>query len=116
MAFSDDEIVQHTALIEKLLWTHRRPPLHLRDKIREGQRIGGREIELFLVRPRYDDPKQQIEQSIAKARYVRTRNVWEVLWQRADLKWHRYKPNPEVKSLAAFLKIVDEDAHGCFWG
>jgi hypothetical protein len=99
-----------------LIWAKRRPPLHLRGKVREGQRIEGYEIELFLVRPLFFDPAREIEESIAKARYVRSRDVWQVFWQRADMKWHRYAPRPEVKSLEAFLKLVDQDANGCFWG
>ena len=116
MAFTNAEIVRYSDLIEKLIWAKRRPPLHLRDKVREGQRIEEHEIELFLVRPTFPDPTRQIEESIAKARYVKTRDVWQVFWKRADLKWHRYLPRPKVKSLEAFLKLVHEDANRCFWG
>lgn len=48
-------------MIEKSIWAKRRPPLHLRDQIREGQRIEGHEIELFLVRSGFSDPTRQIE-------------------------------------------------------
>ena len=116
MAFTPAEIATHTDVIEKILWAKRRPPLHLRDKIREGQQIAGHEIEFFFVRPHFFDPGRLIEESIAKARYVRSRDVWQVLWKRADLKWHRYQPRPEVKTLAAFLRLVDEDEHSCFRG
>ena len=116
MAFTPAEIASHADLIEKLLWAKRRPPLHLRDKIREGQRISGHEIELFFVRPLFSDPSRQNEESIAKARYVRSRGVWQVLWKRADLKRHRYQPRPEVKTLAEFLRLVDADKHCCFFG
>ena len=50
MAFSDTEIARYAAAIEKLIWAKHRPPLHLRDQVREGQRIAGHEIELFLER------------------------------------------------------------------
>ncbi len=116
MAFSDTETARYAAAIEKQIWAKHRPPLHLRDQVREGQRIAGHEIELFLVRPHFSDPKQQIEESVAKTRYVKTRNVWQVFWKRADLKWHRYPPQPEVKSFEAFLKLVAEDVNCCFWG
>ena len=116
MAFSDEEIIRYSDLIEKMIWTRRRPPLHLRDQIREGQRVAGQEIELFLVRPVHFDPTRQIEESIAKTRYVQSRNVWQVFWKRADGKWHGYTPKKEVKTLEEFLKLVAEDANGCFWG
>jgi hypothetical protein len=35
---------------------------------------------------------------------------------RADNKWHRYPPKPEVKTLAAALKVIHEDTHHCFFG
>jgi hypothetical protein len=69
MAFNDVEIARYAGLIEKLIWTKRRPPLRLRDTVREGQRIEGYEIELFLMRPLFSDPTRQIEESIAKAHY-----------------------------------------------
>ena len=53
---------------------------------------------------------------MAKATYVKADAVWRVFWQRRDLKWHRYHPAPEVDSLEAFLQLVNEDEHGCFWG
>jgi Protein of unknown function (DUF3024) len=116
MGFTDTEIVGYADLIEKLIWSKRRPPLHLRDKVREGQRIEGYEIELFLVRPHFLDRTRWLEHPIAKARYIKSRKIWKVFWQRADMKWHRYDPHPEVKSLEEFLKLVDEDACQCFWG
>lgn len=116
MAFNPVEIAEHTALIEEMIWSKRRPPLHLRDKVREGQRIEGSTVELFMVRPRFSRPQEYYEAPIAKARYVKTQKVWLVFWQRADLKWHRYAPQPEVKSLSAFLALVQADEYSCFWG
>jgi len=34
----------------------------------------------------------------------------------ADLKWHRYDPDPEVKSIEEFLALVEKDEYGCFFG
>ena len=116
MPFTDAEIATYAALTEELIWRKHRPPLQLRDRIREGQRIAGSEVELFLVRPMFHDPTRHIEESIAKASYVKSRDVWKVYWKRADLKWHPYPPRPEVKTLTAFLTLVDEDANCCFWG
>jgi hypothetical protein len=56
------------------------------------------------------------EQRIRKVTYVRTRGVWKVYWMRADCKWHGYQPNPEMRHLGNFLRIVDEDKWCCFWG
>jgi hypothetical protein len=39
-----------------------------------------------------------------------------VFWPRANLKWHRYQPSPEVASVEEFLDIVQDDEYGCFFG
>ena len=116
MPFTESEIADHSALIEKRFWSRRRPPLHLREKIREGQRFTGLEIELFFVRPACQRPGEFSEESIVKFRYVRRHEVWRIHWKKADLKWHRYQPCPEVVSLEEALRIVEEDAYCCFFG
>lgn len=116
MAFTDLEIAEHTITLEKHFWAHRRPPLHLRERIREGQRFTEHAIELFLVRPIFDRPDEHIEESIAKMQYVRSKDTWHLFWKRADGKWHRYPPCPEAKSLAAALGVIDKDPNGCFFG
>src|SRR5689334_10883917 len=116
MSFTHTEIAEYSALIEKLFWAKRRPPLHLRSKVMEGQRIEGYEIELFLSRPRFLDSSRWIEHPIAKTRFVISRKVWRVFWPRADMKWHRYDPQPEVPGFEEFLNLVQEDPYHCFWG
>ncbi len=116
MAFSESELSQHLETLEREFWTKRRPPLELRDKIREGQRISGQSILLFYERPAFRRPKEFIESSIAKIRYNRTRNVWQIYWQRADLKYHSYKPHPEAATLSDALAVINADPHGCFFG
>lgn len=116
MAFTEIEIAKHMKVLEDSFWVHRRPPLHLRDKVREGQRFTDQAIELFLVRPAFNHPDEQIEEPIAKLRYVRSQRIWRIYWQRADGKWHAYPPNPQADSLATALHIIDEDPNGCFFG
>lgn len=116
MAFTDLEIAEHTIALEQHFWAHRRPPLNLRDRIREGQRFANRSIELFVVRPAFNRPGEHTEESIAKLTYVRSNNVWQLFWKRADGKWHRYPPRPEAKSLVAALGVIHEDANACFFG
>ena len=115
MAFNDLEKnrveKEVAAFVEK-----RRPPRHMRDEVDLGFRFDGTTVELFEVRARWDTPNEKIEERVAKARYVQSRDAWLVYWQRADLKWHRYDAQPEVKTLEAFLALVDEDAYGCFFG
>jgi hypothetical protein len=101
MAFTDLEIAEHMKVLEDSFWSRRRPPLHLRDKVREGQRFTGQAIELFIVRPAFNRPGAHTEESIAKVQRVRTQGVWRIFWKRADGKWHGYKPCPKAPTLAA---------------
>lgn len=39
MAFTDIKIAEHMKVLEASFRSRRRPPLHLRDKIREGERF-----------------------------------------------------------------------------
>ena len=89
---------------------------HLRDKLRDGQRFTGQSIELFLVRPAYNCPSEHIEESIAKVQHLPRLRVWRLFWKPADGNWHRYQPCPQADSLADALRVVDEDAKGCFFG
>ena len=116
MAFTETEIAEHSATLEAHFWAHHRPPLHLRDKVREGQRFDGASIELFFVRPAFDLPGEFVEEPIAKLRFVRTRDMWDLYWKRADNKWHRYAPCPETATLRAALDAISQDPHGCFFG
>jgi hypothetical protein len=99
MAFTDIEIAEHMKVLEDSFWSRRRPPLHLRDRVRESQRFTDQAIELFLVRPVFSRPGEQVEDSIAKVQYVRSRGVWRLFWKRADGRWHGYQPCPEAQSL-----------------
>lgn len=94
----------------------RRPPPHIRPELDIGYRIAGQSVELFEIRPRWDEPSEKLEQTFAKATYVKATGLWKVYWRRADLKWHRYDPMPAVGSLERFLEHVNEDKHACFFG
>ena len=94
----------------------RRPPAHIRTELDLDFRISGQSIEIFEVRPAPGQPDEKIELEIAKATYVKTKGVWKLYWQRADLKWHGYGPCPEVASVQEFLGVVGRDECGCFFG
>lgn len=93
-----------------------RPPVHIRNELDIAFRIENQSVELFEIRPAFQRPDQKIEHAIAKATYVKRAKKWRLYWMRADLKWHRYKPVPEVNNLEEFIKIVEEDTFGCFYG
>jgi Protein of unknown function (DUF3024) len=100
-----------TAFIEK-----RRPPLHIRPQLDLGFSVKGQSVEIFEIRPVWQNPEKKMGHPVAKATYVKNQNIWKVYWMRADLKWHAYTPLPEVANLDEFLQLVDQDTHACFWG
>jgi hypothetical protein len=115
MAFSEAEREKIEKAMEVFL-EKRRPPVHVRDQVDLEYRIEDQSVEIIEVRPYWRDPGRKTETPIAKATFVRSRDVWKVYWQRADTKWHKYVPLPEVDTLEQFLYVVDEDEHGGFFG
>ena len=116
MAFSETEQAHILQTLETHFWSKRRPPLDLRDKIREGQHIERQSIVLFFARPRFQRPDEWLDDEIVKLTYVRTKDRWKILWKRADLKWHGYEPHLFTRTLEEALEVVNEDPHGCFFG
>ncbi len=94
----------------------RRPPATIRSKLDLGYRISGQSVELFEIRPKWDQPEVILEHDFAKAMYMRTQKVWKIYWMRGDLKWHKYDPVPKVSSIEMFLEVVDQDEYAFFFG
>ena len=115
MPFTDIELAGHKRTLNAWL-EKERPPPHIRPKLDFGYRITKQSVELFELRPAFHRPKEKQEEPIAKATWNKRQGVWQVYWQRADLKWHRYEPTRSVATLNAFLKLVREDKHACFFG
>ena len=115
MAISEFEIKRCERELEKFL-VKRRPPSHIRNEVDLRYRIEDQSITIFEIRHELRDPKTSIEIPVAKTTYVKSKKTWKVFWQRADLKWHNYRPVPIVKSIEEFLRVIDEDPHHCFFG
>lgn len=115
MAFTELELKRCEKPLTAFM-ARRRPPVHVRDKLDIGYRISGHRVEIFEVRPDWKHPTAKYETPVAKATFVRTKNLWKVYWKRQDLKWHGYTPMPEVKTLEGFLNVADRDEHVCFFG
>ena len=116
MALSELETRRIAKTVEAFI-EQRRPAPHIRPRLDLCFRIVGQSVEIFEVRPRRTDgPGEWIENNVAKATFIRSKNIWKVYWQRADLKWHRYPEAPEVGSINQFLALVAEDKYACFFG
>jgi len=93
-----------------------RPEPEIRSKLDLGYEIDNQSIILTEIRPSWKNPNVIKTLGYAKATFVKSSNNWKVFWMKSDLKWHAYKPNPTVKELKDFLKLVDEDKYACFKG
>ena len=85
----------------------------IRVKLDFGFRFQRQSVELLEIRPKFNKPGKT-EHAFAKATFIRSQGVWMVYWMRGNLKWHPYVP-AKVRSLSAFLKLVGEDKHHCFF-
>ena len=93
-----------------------RPPEEIRKKVDITYKIENQSVIIYEVRPHWEKPGQMIESVIGKATFVKENKHWKIFWRRANSKWQSYKPKPHVKTLNEFVKIIDEDKNGCFWG
>jgi len=114
MAFSEIDLQRIKREVGGLC--KKRSPAHLRDKLRTEYKIEGNSIILCEVRPQWDDPKIFREHSFAKITFVKSKNIWKLYWQRADLKFHRYDPKESANQLSDLITEIDTDTHGCFFG
>ena len=95
----------------------RRPSPHIRQQVDLAFRVAGQSVEIFEVRQAYGGtPGEKIELPVAKATYVRPSRRWRVFWLRQDMKWHSYKPVPDVATIEEFVALVHEDRNACFFG
>ena len=115
MAISEFETRRVKKLASEYVERHR-PPAHIRSELDMGYRISDQSLELFEIRPRWDNPNEILEHPFAKTTFIKKSKTWKIYWMRQDLKWHGYEPAPEVGSLEDFLAIVTEDAFACFHG
>ena len=115
MAISEFEVKRCERELNKFLEA-RRPPLSIRHELDMGYRINNQSIEIFSIRPDWQDSTKVMEESHAKVSYVKSKSVWEIFWQRADLKWHSYEPTPTVRYLEDALNAIKDDQYACFFG
>ena len=115
MSFSEFEIKRFEKEISEFM-DKLRPLVHIRNEVDLGFRLDGQSVEIFEIRAVWNNPEKKMEEPVAKATYVKCKNLWKVYWMKSDLKWHKYEPEFEVKELADFVAVVDEDRYACFWG
>ncbi|MEM1320658.1 MAG: DUF3024 domain-containing protein [Bacteroidota bacterium] len=94
----------------------KRPPVDIRPQLDFGYTYENYCLEIQEIRPNWMNKEEKIYLSVAKAQFVKSKNSWKIYWKRSNGKWESYKPQPEVKDLNEFFKVIDEDPMGYFWG
>jgi len=93
-----------------------RPPQDIRDQLDIGFKFENNILELIEIRPQFQNRAHIVNFSFAKAKYIKSKNIWKIYWMRASGKWEFYEPNPEVTHIRSFFDIVEKDEYGCFKG
>ncbi len=115
MAFTEHELaVNQTAM--DWFFSKRRPPEHIRSQLDFGFTTDGHTVELFEIRPHWKEKTILRQHPIARIRYVRTQDQWNLYWMRGDLKWYLYEPAPLHSGLLEALMVVADDQLCCFFG
>lgn len=114
MAFSEIELKRIDKFIGGLC--RKRTPEHHKDELSFEYRIIGHDVFILEIRPLWTNPQEKTKLSVAKLKYNRTRNVWQLYWQRANGKWLKYEGNPDNKGLSGLVTEIDQDSFGCFFG
>ena len=112
--FNDLERKRAEKIVTKLLVPRRSP--HVKSGGLVRYRVVRQSIEVFSERPAYDDPAEMIEIPIAKFRYVRVIDAWQLFWCRASGKWEAYGPKRDAENLSELVDEVLRDPYFCFWG
>ena len=114
MAFTEIEL----ARVKKIVggFCEKRVPVEIRDELRLEYSIDRHDVELYEVRPHWEDPAEEMQTPVAKFRFVRSTREWRLFWMRQDLKWHAYEPCASSRRLEELVEVVGRDEIGSFFG
>lgn len=105
--------------VHAILYNHLekiRPSEDIRPELDLGYDYDGSKIELYEIRPDWEDNSIIRHYPFARIRYVKSTNIWKLYWFRASGKWNEYQPFSQSPDLQALLDCIQEDAFGCFYG
>lgn len=115
MAFNDFERAVNQKALDWFM-EQRRPPAHIRPQLDIGYEVTGQTINIFEIRPDWQDKTKIMHTPVARAKFVRTEEQWRLYWMRGNLKWYAYDPDHLHSTLQSVLRAVDTDKYCCFFG
>lgn len=110
------KVIEFTEIQIKQYIEEIRPPKEMRDQVDISYFFKIGIVEIFEVRPKWDDPKVLENFPILRTKHVKSKNIWRVYWLDSKQKWIKYTPNFEVSHFSKVIEILKKDEHGCFWG
>lgn len=102
--------------VKKYVESLRPEDLEVRKQLDFGYSYDGQFIELFEIRPVWNDPDKIQNLPFAKIRFYKSKQLWKLYWMRASGKWELYEPFPSSTHLTKIIDIIREDKFGCFYG
>lgn len=115
MALSEFEIKKYEKAKAEFM-AKRRPNPAIRDKLDLDTRLVERSMEVFEIRPQWDNPSVKQELPVAKATYVSSQKYWKIYWMDSKLKWREYGPDKKATTIEEVFNIIDIDETGAFFG
>lgn len=91
------------------------PPEHA-DQLRTVYEVEGHSVTMYEERPPRDGAGEWTRRGIARLRFYRSRDEWQLYWMRQDLHWHLYGPDAMPADLASLVTVVEADKYGAFFG
>lgn len=79
-------------------------------------RVEDQDLYIFEVRPHWKNPEISTELMTAKIKYIKSKSIWRLYWQRQNMKWVSYEPMESSSDLSLLLEEIEKDPFGCFWG
>ena len=112
MAFSEQELnlIKNTVGV----YAESIAPAAVANQVTYTYEVDGNAVIIWENRAPWDGRGGWTHKGVARFRYIRSRDEWELYWMRADLKWHRYEPAEATPSLEELVQVVKEDQYCCF--
>lgn len=88
----------------------------IRSQLDFGYSFDRKVIEIFEIRPVWNDPQKIHNYPFVKIRFYKSKNLWKLYWKRASGKWELYEPFSSATHLSDILKVIEQDSYGCFKG
>ena len=93
-----------------------RPEEEIRPELDIGYSYENNVIEIFEIRPDWQDSEIIRHSSYAKIKFIKSKKIFKLYWMRGSGKWESYEPQPEATHLDLLLETIEDDKYGCFKG